>query len=74
MIYFTVQFYFEFAEAVRAGAVAIFDGHIAPINPMDPEKTQVFVYNNIFYSTAVDTKENFKVLLRQWKSIRIVTA
>ena len=58
---FTVQFYSEFTESVRAGATAIFDGHIAPINPMDPEKTQVFVYNNIFYSRAVDTKENFKV-------------
>ena len=57
----TVQFYSEFTESVRAGATAIFDGQIAPINPMDPEKTQVFVYNNIFYSRAVDTKENFKV-------------
>ena len=28
---------------------------------MDEEKTQVYVYNNIFYSRAVDTKENFKV-------------
>ena len=41
--------------------MAIFEGHIAPINPMDTEKTQVYVYNNIFYSRAVDTKENFKV-------------
>ena len=61
LINFTVQFYSEFTESVRAGATAIFDGQIAPINPMDPEKTQVFVYNNIFYSRAVDTKENFKV-------------
>lgn len=28
---------------------------------MDEEKTQVFVYDNIFYSRAVDTKDNFKV-------------
>lgn len=44
--------------------MAIFEGHIAPINPMDSEKTQVYVYNNIFYSRAVDTKENFKVIFR----------
>jgi Clustered mitochondria len=58
---FIHKFYYEFAEAVKAGAVAIFEGHIAPINPMDSEKTQVYVYNNIFYSRAVDTKENFKI-------------
>ena len=46
---------------MKAGALAISEGHIAPINPMDEEKTQVYVYNNIFYSRAVDTKENFKV-------------
>jgi protein TIF31 len=57
------QFYTEFADAVKAGALAISEGHIAPINPMDEEKTQVYVYNNIFYSRAVDTKENFKVCI-----------
>ena len=55
------QFYTEFGDAVKAGALAISEGYIAAINPMDEEKTQVYVYNNIFYSRAVDTKENFKV-------------
>jgi Clustered mitochondria len=54
------KIYQEFADAVMTGTVAIMDGHIAAMNPGDEEKAQVFVYNNIFYSRAVDTDGNFK--------------
>jgi len=58
---FVRKIYAEFIDAARTGVLAITEGHIVPINPVDPERTQVFVYNNIFYSRAVDTKENFEV-------------
>ena len=53
--------YQEFKDAVRTGALAISDGHIAPMNPLDAEKAHVYVYNNIFYSQAVESKESFKI-------------
>ena len=53
--------YQEFRDAVKTGALAISDGHIAPMNPLDPEKAHVYVYNNIFYSQAVESKESFKI-------------
>ena len=53
--------YQEFKDAVRTGALAISDGHIAPMNPLDVEKAHVYVYNNIFYSQAVESKESFKI-------------
>jgi protein TIF31 len=51
----------EFTEACRQTVIAISKGHIAPVNPMDPEETQVYIYNNIFFSRSIDTKESFKV-------------
>ena len=37
-------------------------GFLEPMNPMDEEKTFVYLFNNIFFSKAIDTKDNFKVL------------
>jgi hypothetical protein len=51
----------EFTEACRQTVIAICKGHIAPVNPMDAEDIQVFIYNNIFFSRSIDTKEAFKV-------------
>jgi protein TIF31 len=51
----------EFSEACKNISVAISDGHISPINPMEHEQTHVYVYNNIFISRSIDTKETFKL-------------
>lgn len=51
----------EFLEACKLGAVAVVEGHIASLNPMDPAPNHVFVYNDIFFSRAVDTKDSYKL-------------
>lgn len=44
----------EFVDAATLGAVAIVEGHIPPINPMDDASSHVYVFNNIFFSLSVD--------------------
>ena len=51
----------EFIDACRFGAIAVVEGHISPLNPMDQQETHVFIYNNIFFSRAMDSKESFKL-------------
>lgn len=51
----------EFTESCRQTVIAISKGHIVPVNPMDTEENQVYIYNNIFFSRSIDTKEAFKV-------------
>lgn len=43
----------EFVHAAKEGIMAVIEGHIPPINPMDQETSHVFVYNNIFFSRSV---------------------
>ncbi len=52
----------EFTEACKLAAVAISDGHIAPITYADPSQSEIYVYNGIFFSKAEDNKDSFKVL------------
>jgi len=52
--------YYDFVEAATKGACAIVDGNIPPINPMDPKRTFVYIYNNIFFSYAIDLREQYK--------------
>ena len=54
------KIYFDFVDAAKKGAVAIVNKSIQALNPMDPEYQQVFVYNQIFFSFAVDTKDTYK--------------
>jgi protein TIF31 len=49
--------YTDFADAATKGAVAVVHGHIPPVNPMDAPRSYVFIYNNIFFSFAVDAKD-----------------
>uniref|UniRef100_H3GWU1 Clustered mitochondria protein homolog n=1 Tax=Phytophthora ramorum TaxID=164328 RepID=H3GWU1_PHYRM len=44
----------EFVEAATQGSVAIVEGHIPPINPMDDKSAHVYVFNNIFFSMSID--------------------
>lgn len=38
-------------------------GFVAPINPVEPRRSHVYVYNNIFFSFAADTYVGFFLLL-----------
>jgi protein TIF31 len=40
----------------------VVDGNLQPLNPNENKFQQVFVYNQIFFSYAVDTPDNFKDL------------
>ncbi len=46
--------YNDFLEAAVKGAIAIVGGNLTPLNPNEAPKQQVFVYNQIFFSFAVD--------------------
>ena len=46
--------YNDFLEAAVKGAQAIVGGNITPLNPNESTRQQVFVYNQIFFSFAVD--------------------
>ena len=46
--------YNDFLEAAVKGAVAIVGGNLTPLNPNESARQQVFVYNQIFFSFAVD--------------------
>ncbi|KAG6611385.1 putative eukaryotic translation initiation factor 3 subunit [Phytophthora cinnamomi] len=48
----------EFVEAATQGAVAIVEGNIPPINPMDDKSAHVYVFNNIFFSVSIDGKSS----------------
>ncbi|CAK4085469.1 unnamed protein product [Aphanomyces euteiches] len=50
----------EFVEAATQGAIAIVDGSIPPINPMDEENAFVYVHNHIFFSRAVEGQKHIQ--------------
>eukprot|EP01117_Protostelium_nocturnum_P011592 TRINITY_DN4206_c0_g1_i1.p1 TRINITY_DN4206_c0_g1~~TRINITY_DN4206_c0_g1_i1.p1 ORF type:complete len:1296 (-),score=607.29 TRINITY_DN4206_c0_g1_i1:314-4201(-) len=50
----------DFIVAAKRGAVSIVNRTVVPINPLDSEKAQMFVYNNIFFSFVCDSRELFK--------------
>jgi len=57
-----VKVYNDFLDAATKGAVAIVNGNLMALNPNEPERQQVFVYNYIFFSYAVDLVDSFKDL------------
>ena len=46
--------YGDFVEAATKGAIAIVEGKIIPLNPNEAMRQHVYVYNQIFFSFAVD--------------------
>ena len=50
----------DFVQAATDGVVAVSEGRIPPINPMDPPRSHVHVYNNIFFSLAVDARDIYQ--------------
>ena len=63
----------DFLDAAILGAKAIVDNKLWPLNPMDEKSQQVFVYNHIFFSFAVETPENFTQEIGQEASPSIST-
>ncbi|KAG9299129.1 hypothetical protein G9A89_020442 [Geosiphon pyriformis] len=49
----------DFTEGAVKGAIAVVNGNAVPFNPRDPEEEHMYVYNNIFFSKAFDTRGNF---------------
>ena len=54
--------YNDFLDAAHQGAVAIVNGNLVALNPNESLKQQVFVYNQIFFSFAIDLVDSFKDL------------
>lgn len=50
----------DFVDAATKGALAIINKTVPPINPMDPEKAHMYIYNNIFFSYATDGRDIYK--------------
>eukprot|EP01132_Coremiostelium_polycephalum_P009177 gene9177-11250_t len=50
----------EFVEAAIRGAQVVVNKSIPPINPLDPERAQMFLYHNIFFSYPLDTRDIYK--------------
>ena len=44
------------------GAMAIIDGKVMSLNPNEPVKQHVYVFNQIFFSFAVDLPQSYKDL------------
>ena len=52
----------DFGDAAVAGAMAIFKGQIAPMNPNEMSRSHVYLHNNIFFSRAIDAGvDTFKI-------------
>ena len=58
--------YADFVQASVKGACAIVQGNIPPINPGEPERTHVFLYNNIFFSFAIDGESSCGTMTMGW--------
>ncbi|KAI8144263.1 clustered mitochondria-domain-containing protein [Fennellomyces sp. T-0311] len=52
----------EFTEAAVRGAVAVVNGSVVPLNPLEPEDAHMYVYNNIFFSKGNDGRGTFEAL------------
>lgn len=52
--------YNDFVDAATKGAVAIVNGNLTPLNPNEALTSQIFVYNYIFFSFAVDTPLSYR--------------
>ncbi len=51
------RIYVDFVDAATKAACAIVDGDILPLNPNEPERSQIYLYNNIFLNFAFDSRD-----------------
>ena len=50
----------DFVAAASRGAVMVVDGAISALNPIAPQKNQMFLWNHIFFSFAFDCTNHFE--------------
>lgn len=54
-----VRAYNDFVDAAVKGAMGVADKSLIAINQSEEESAQMFIHNNIFFSTGYDNKETF---------------
>ncbi|KAJ1678312.1 Intracellular distribution of mitochondria, partial [Spiromyces aspiralis] len=52
----------EFTEAAVLGAMAVVEGELAPLNPLDPPDQHMYLRENIFFSKGTDSRDMFASL------------
>ncbi|KAG0377480.1 Intracellular distribution of mitochondria [Mortierella sp. AD032] len=52
----------DFAEAAVRGAMDVVNGNVVALNPLEPEESHMYVYNNIFFSKGFDGRNTFEKL------------
>ncbi|EDO49938.1 predicted protein, partial [Nematostella vectensis] len=52
----------DFVSAATKGAMAVVDGNVMAINPGEDEKKRMFLWNNIFFSFAFDSRDHYNEL------------
>ena len=56
------KIYNDFLDAAIKGSTAIVEGKLTSLNPNEPMRQHVYVYNSIFFSFAVDTPLSYSDL------------
>lgn len=51
--------YNDFLDVAQKGAMAIVEGKLTPLNPNEPIKSHVYVFNQIFFSFAIDVPNSY---------------
>ncbi len=49
----------DFINVATKGAIAVVEGNLPSMNPQDPLRSRMFLFNNIFFSFALDTRDSF---------------
>lgn len=50
----------DFVAAATRGAMAVVDGNVLALNPGDDFRSQMFIWNNIFFSLGFDVRDHYK--------------
>lgn len=50
----------DFIAASTRGAMAVVDGNVMAINPGEEEKMRMYIWNNIFFSFACDSRDHYQ--------------
>jgi protein TIF31 len=50
----TSKLFADYNEAAARGAILVARGEVAPLNPTEGRDSQIFVYNNVFFSFGAD--------------------
>eukprot|EP00794_Sanderia_malayensis_P014402 gene14402-15902_t len=50
----------DFVATATKGAMAVVDGNVMAINPGEEEKLRMYIWNNIFFSFACDSRDHYR--------------